>query len=962
MLSVVRLLTEREDEGYLLVEAVAPMAVEAPGLIERDAELAAVGGALERAEAGEGSLIIVEGAPGLGKTSLLKSVEAAAERRGWLVMSARGGEMEQTLTFGVVRQLMRPMLVTSSAAQQEGYFTGPAQQAWSVLNAPGVDEAGDFAVLHGLYWLTVNLAQTRPVLMVVDDLHWLDPPSLRFLLYLQPRLGGLPVVVMTASRMVSGATGDLVEQLIADPECSLLRPRPLTEDGTARLLREQFQMEADPEFSIACHKAAGGNPLLLHELSSFAVKRNVQPHAQNASVVEELGPQSVAQHVAARASRLSSSALALMRAVAVLGDGTQVTSAAELANLGSTEALKAAEELSTTDILQQEGAGSFGVPVLSFVHPLVRAVLSQQMPTVERAEGHRRAADLLIAAGADAERVASHLLRTPSTGAPRHAEVLREAAAAAVSHGAPETAYAYLTRCLDEPLNSRERLDVLIRAGRTAHHVDASAGVHFLEEAAKSVPDGEQYAHIAQVLGDLYHLTGLFDAATDVRLQALRGLPDDQSDASRRLYAGLLATSIVTGLEPDIRARISELVRIASPSSVTGCELASVIACIKCIQGDPEAVSLALRGLTNDLLVQQTQVPMGLVCAWYTLAFADHPHALASVESAISHVHRHGGVGGLVGTLVYRALCRLRRGELREAIADGQQCMRATDASGISIARLHIGPWLAEAYLEQGALEEARTVLRWAGRNTSTAVPPQQYLQLATARLLREEGHYEEAFRSTEAAGASFEAVGGDNAAVLPWRSEAALSLHALGRQEEAVQYAEHDVVSARRWQSPVGIGRALRAAGVVAAGSDRLALLEEAVDLLSDTPARLYQAQALIDFGTELFIADKVDDARDRLRSGVDLAEMCGAPALVERGIAQLRATGARPRRTKLTGRAALTPSEVRVAQLAAEGHTNRAIAQELYVTPKTVEVHLSSVYRKLGIRDRKHLQEALD
>jgi DNA-binding NarL/FixJ family response regulator len=153
----------------------------------------------------------------------------------------------------------------------------------------------------------------------------------------------------------------------------------------------------------------------------------------------------------------------------------------------------------------------------------------------------------------------------------------------------------------------------------------------------------------------------------------------------------------------------------------------------------------------------------------------------------------------------------------------------------------------------------------------------------------------------------------------------------------------------------------ALRAAGLAEGGKEGLALLREAVEVLSDSPAKLEQAKARTDLGAALRRGNRRSQAREQLRRAVELATICGAAPLAARAETELLGTGARPRRIALSGVESLTPSERRVAEMAVEGLTNREIAQTLFVTPKTVEVHLSSAYRKLGIASRSQLAGAL-
>jgi DNA-binding CsgD family transcriptional regulator len=168
-------------------------------------------------------------------------------------------------------------------------------------------------------------------------------------------------------------------------------------------------------------------------------------------------------------------------------------------------------------------------------------------------------------------------------------------------------------------------------------------------------------------------------------------------------------------------------------------------------------------------------------------------------------------------------------------------------------------------------------------------------------------------------------------------------------------------VRDAHVWGTDRALGMALRAAGLVEGGERGIELLEEAAVTLERSPARLEHAAALADLGAALRRSNRRADARDPLRRALDLAEACGAPPLVERARQELRAAGGRPRRARSSGADGLTASERRTAAMAADGLSNPEIAQALFVTKKTVESHLGSAYRKLGIRSRTELAAAL-
>jgi DNA-binding CsgD family transcriptional regulator len=193
------------------------------------------------------------------------------------------------------------------------------------------------------------------------------------------------------------------------------------------------------------------------------------------------------------------------------------------------------------------------------------------------------------------------------------------------------------------------------------------------------------------------------------------------------------------------------------------------------------------------------------------------------------------------------------------------------------------------------------------------------------------------------------------------WRPYAALALAELGDGPRAEQLARQEIASARAFGAPRCLGRALRSGGRAIGGDEGLDLLGEAVQVAEASPAKLEAAHALADLGGELVRRRRRREGREALRRAVELARECGATALAERAHGELGAGGGRAPRVELSGVAALTPAERRVSELAAAELTNREIAQQLFVTEKTVELHLTNAYRKLGIRSRFQLAASL-
>ena len=230
--------------------------------------------------AGRGGTVLVQGPAGIGKTSLLGAVREAAPDRGLAVAAARGSELETAYAWGVARQLLEPRLRGMSEAARERALGGAAALAAPVLLPERAGAAADadaaFGALHGLFWLVANLAADRPQLLVVDDLHWADEASTRFLAFLANRIDALPVVLVAAQR--PGVT--------APPApAALLEPAPLSLSGTEALLAERDRARLDG-LAAACHAATGGNPLLVRRLAEGLSDDGGDP----ATLVARVGP------------------------------------------------------------------------------------------------------------------------------------------------------------------------------------------------------------------------------------------------------------------------------------------------------------------------------------------------------------------------------------------------------------------------------------------------------------------------------------------------------------------------------------------------------------------------------------------------------------------------------------------------------------------------------------------------
>ena len=296
-------------------------------LQERDAELKEMDGVIADACSGRGRLLAVEGPAGIGKTSLLGSASDRCADAGMRVLSARGSELEREFAFGVVRQLLEPVLYAADAEARARWFAGAAAFAQPLLDESleaTTEEEVRFRRRHGLYWLLANLAREAPVAVVVDDAQWADEPSVGFLRHLATRFAHVPVLLVIGSRSDnSGVAG-----LLADPSARVLRPAPLSLDAVSARVSDAFGRPVDGAFAAACQRATAGNPFLIGELLREVNAEGLQPDAAGVERLRDLSPRGVTVSVLVRLADMPPSAAALARAAAVLGEADLPTTAA----------------------------------------------------------------------------------------------------------------------------------------------------------------------------------------------------------------------------------------------------------------------------------------------------------------------------------------------------------------------------------------------------------------------------------------------------------------------------------------------------------------------------------------------------------------------------------------------------------------------------------------------------------
>jgi len=924
-------------------------------LLDRGAELAAIATAIESACAGSGSALLVEGVAGIGKTRLLTHACEQAAQAGMTVLAARAAEFEDGYAWGVVRQLFEAEIRTGGGQRLADDAVALAALALTRDAPPGDEDS--FAVLHGLYWLTADIAQQAPLLLAVDDLHWADQPSQRFVAHLAHRLEGLAVLLVLTVREPRSGTAQqksLIAGLAAEASVIALRPAALGATACAELVRGTLGAGPSPAFQDACRELTGGNPLLLRGLLASLAAEGVKGTDAEVAHLRRLTPGSVSRSVLLQLGRMPAAALAAARAVAVLGTAATAERAGRLAGLDGDASAEAIGALMAERLIEGERA-------LRFVHPLVRSAVYQDLAPPVRQRWHKRAARILDAEDAAAAEVTVHLLAAAATGDAWVVDRLRQAAADARSRGAPDVAIQCLERALAEPPAASVRGDVLFELGSAqTFHAPAVAAEHLAEALARSA-GWPRRGEIALALSQAIGLCGRFAEAAELLQGTIKAAGDDPSPIAVSLQAALLN---VARWDLDTRPVMRPILERLQARAEAGEDL------------DPQlhanlAIEFGAAGLDRERAIRHARAAVratprlmsltstALPEAVTVLLFADRSgEAADGAQTWLRLAQQRGWPLASAIAASAASLIALYDGDVQQALAYGQQAM----TGGGDWISMMATAFMIPALIERGAIEQARALLA-AGNLNGRLGPTWPYNVVRHARgcLLAAVGDHAAAVKELLEAGELAEVWGVRNPTLMPWRSDAALSLIALGDCREASRLCAEEIELARRWGASRGLGIALRVAGV-AEGADRgIELLTEAVSVLRRSPARLELARALIDLGAAHRRAGSRARAREVLREGLDLAHALGGLALANRARRELVVAGGRPRRDATRGRDALTPSELRVAQLAAGGQTNRQIAQALFVTQRTVENHLTSTYAKLGISCRPELPTAL-
>ncbi|WP_425315498.1 LuxR C-terminal-related transcriptional regulator [Streptomyces viridochromogenes] len=909
-------------------------------LVEREESINTLRRLLTDTAAGRGRVAVVHGPLAVGKSRLLHGFLESIDDPRTLVLRASASRQERQLPFGVLRQFFQTTQVPNSVRDElDDVLTAMTLHEGRTDPATGSFSVETFGALQRIFRLLVDLTEHSRLVIGIDNLHHVDTHSLCGLLYLLPRLRDSCSLVALTDDVGRRPTSALLRsELLQQPNLHRIELGPLTHEGTSRLIAQELGGTSAKEFAHRFTAVSGGNPLVLQNL--------IGDHRAG------LGPfpQGYGRALLSSLFHCEPTAIAVVRALAVLGDGTPAPALARLAGVSAAEADRVLRSLDSAGLLDGR----------AFRHAMAAADVLDDMPAQERAELHGRAAELLYREKAPTVEVAGQLLNAESTRAAWAGDVLRDAALHCLRAHRIREAVAHLElaeqTCASAPLSAAvrariSRLKWQVEPASAAPHLasltaDAAAGhlgTHDLTDLVwalawhgdlgtasrllSEVRDRRtaRHGHESSALQDLrFWLTSMYPAYAGERRPTARGLGmgGDPPQPNPQTAAAELADALIRGHAATIRARAEQALNTARPDT--------------------------------DSLWSGEVALLALLCLVYTDQLEE---AADWCVRLLDDARTRGSATWLAVFTAVQAEILLRGGELQAAAERAEEALARMPAGNWGAALGLLKGCLVLAHVRTGRLDRAAAHL---------AQPPSETMLQSRYGLhyLYARGHYRLATGQAQSALADFLSCGKlmhkwavQGTGPVPWRTGAAEAWLALGKQDQA-RLLLRDELS----RLPAGGSRArglsLRLMAAGAAGAERPRLLSEAVEVFKECGDKFGLALALADLCLAHKEAGDHRTARRVARKAWHMAKACGAEALCEE-IAYKPADGRATAPVKDDQRtmSALSEQEQRVASLAGEGYTNQEIADQLFITTSTVEQHLTRVFRKLKVKRRQDL-----
>ncbi|TCO19736.1 regulatory LuxR family protein [Kribbella steppae] len=908
------------------------------GLLDRRGERAAVDRALDRARAGNSTVLVVRGEPGIGKTALLDYAVRRASASEFRVVRAGGVESEMELVFAGLHQLCMPLLGRLEQLPK------PQRDALAVAFGMREGQAPDrFLVGLAVLSLLAATAEDQPLACVVDDAQWLDRSSLQCMAFAARRLLAEPVALIFAAR---GPGGD--HELAGMPGLTVTG---LGHDDARALLATAIGGRVDAEVRDRIIAETGGNPLALLQLprglgpSELAGGFWLPDSRPLASRIEN------SFHRQFQSLPPQTRRMLLTAAAEPTGDVTLLWRAAELQGIPP-DAAAAAE---TAGLVELGARVHFG-------HPLVRSAVYQAASAGDRRETHRALAEVTDPE-ADPDRRAWHRAHSAAGPDEQVAAELENSAGRAQARGGLAAAAAFLERAaaLTDPTQRAARALAAAQAKILAGAFDAAVKLLGMAEAAPL--DGLQRARVDLLRAQLAFAANRGRDASPLLLRAAQRLEPIDAGLARDTYLDALNAALFAG-------------RLASPGG-TPQEVAAAARAVPRPPHPPRAPDLLLDGLAATFsdgyaaglpllrravaaFDRETSAEEDLRWLWLACIAAvdlwDDDRWDKFSSRHVRLTREAGALSELPLALTQRAYVLLFAGELADAASLVEEAEVVTEAMGSRIAPYGV---LALDALrgrepEPSALANAtkeEVMLRGEGLGIGLT-------DWATAVHSNGLGHYRRAMAAAENASAYL----ADVSVTVNWGLveliEAAVRAGSPEHGIDALRrLSESTSLSGTDW----ALGIEARSRALLSEGETADRLHREAIERLSRTRMGAELARAHLVYGEWLRRENRRTEAREQLRIAHETLTDMGMDGFADRARRELLATGETARKRTVDTLTDLTAQEAQIAKLARDGRTNQEIGSQLFISPRTVEWHLGNVFTKLGITSRKDLRRPI-
>ncbi|MFG2628152.1 AAA family ATPase [Streptomyces sp. NPDC048473] len=933
---------------------------------DREKQLDTLAGLYAASVSGDGRTALISGVTTAGKTALLHSFEETVAASGALVLSASASRAERGLPMGVISQLFSGLAPrTEFAARVAGLLDTGALSA--VVHERDGDSSGHVPapVLHRLWQTVQELAAQHPLLIAVDDVDHADAASIQCLLYLIHRMRSVRVlVVLTAGASTPSGQLPPTAEPFRGTRCTHITLNPLSQSGVACLLGAHLDKRTAEDLAPSCHRVSGGSPMLVRALIDDYLACT-GPRRAELTVGDTFK-----KTVLSCLGRCETETLSIARALAVLtGPGSPEPASPELlGGLLNVPAGSAAEAVDTLHAIGLLGGGRFR-------HESARLAVLDGMLPEERARVHGRAAELLHENGAHVTLVARHLIDAEPLDVPWSVPVLQEAADVALRDNDIPSVISFLRRaqraCVD-PVGSPRRTKLMTALARAEWQVDPAAVKRHLGELVPAVNKGQVSGQDAiTAIGYL-----LWHGRPEEASESLEALAGDAASFDTESLAQLEAMRVwlsctYPDLVPDGIGRAA-----AAPWPVGTAvrpDLQSAFALVRVVRsdGDEDALDDAEQVLQGARLHSSNVVP--LLAALAAFIYANRLERAASWCDAL--LEQAAACRTPTSRALFaaaRALIAVQQGDLTVAREHARTALTliSPQSWGIAVGLPVAGMVLA--CTEMGEHDEAAAYLAVPPPEEMFRTPVGLHYLHARGRHYLATGRLRSALGDFETCGALMARWDLDSPGLVPWRLCAAAAYLGLGGTAAARSLISKELARVRPGDRRTH-GACLRMLAATSEPGRRPAILREAAEKLRTAGARGELTATLADLSRAHHSLGEEARATSLARQVIHLAQQCGNEKPVRRGLPHeaetTSAAGRIPAQREETEpfsgvgapTAELSFAERRVALLAAQGHSNRKIAAELFITVSTVEQHLTRIYRKLDVRKRSHLTFAL-